>query len=138
MTQPDAVALAALNEARRAEAEQTRFYRALSADAELANDAETAERLNGLLADEQHHFSRITARLMELGEPIPDFVSQIQSPPVLANWKGEALERETAEIQRYRSLLAMELDARTRTLICEILDAEEAHVRALGGKWMRA
>jgi rubrerythrin len=138
MTPPDAAALAALNEARRAEAEQTRFYRTLSADAEVANDAETAERLNGLLADEQHHFSRITARLMELGEPIPDFVSQPASPPALDTWKAEALERETAEIQRYRSLLAMGLDARTDTLIREILAAEEAHARALGGKWMRA
>lgn len=129
---------AAMLAARAAEREQTRFYRALAVRAEEANDAETAERLNGLLADEQHHFSRLTARLLELGERLTDSREPAREAPVLAAWEQAALAREKMEADRYRELLTMQLDAPTRALIEEILEVEQRHARELGGKWMRA
>lgn len=127
----------ALREARVYERHQTLFYRALSGDAEEAGDFETAERLNGLLADEQHHFSRISARFLEWGLPIPD-VKPADGRPALDGWEAVARERENTEIERYEALLDLPLDERTRSMIEGFLEAERSHAQALGGKWMGA
>jgi rubrerythrin len=137
MDRPAAEALAALHAARRAEKEQTLFYRALAARAEDAADVVTAERLNGLLADEQHHFSRLSARLLELGEALAEFSGQV-GPFSLAEWEEAARASERAEVVRYEQLLAQPLDPRTREMIGEFLDAERQHEKVLGGKWMGA
>lgn len=129
--------LAALREARAAEKAQTIFYRALAVEAEDAGEEETAERLNGLLADEQHHLSRITARLLEWGQPIPD-VRAANGAVVLDGWESVARERERAEISRYEALLELALDQRTRAMVGEFLQAERSHAESLGGKWMGA
>jgi len=136
-TVPAETVLAALREARVAEKAQTIFYRALAAEAEEAGDPATAERLNGLLADEQHHLSRLTARLLEWGQPIPD-VRGANGLPDLPRWEAVAREREHAEIERYERLLDLALDERTRRMIGEFLDAERNHAQSLGGKWMGA
>jgi rubrerythrin len=134
---PAAPVLSALREARAAEKSQTTFYRALAVEAEEAGDPDTAERLNGLLADEQHHLSRITARLLEWGQPIPD-VRGTNSVPDLGTWESAARDREKAEIERYETLLELVLDERTRRMIAEFLEAERSHAELLGGKWMGA
>ncbi len=138
MTERASTALiGALNEARLAEKDQTLHYRALAGQAQQAGDGETAERLNGLLADEQHHFSRLTARLVELGAAVPD-APLTEAKPVLAGWEAEARTRELGEIERYRALLSLAADPRTRALLSEILDVERRHERTLSGKWMSA
>lgn len=126
--------------ARAAEKQQALFYRALASSAEDAADTVTAERLNDLHADEQHHFSRISARLMELGEDPSDTGTR---PPKtaaanLANWEIEAREREEAEIERYDELLRLDLDDETRRLLEAILAVERHHAESLGGKWTPA
>jgi rubrerythrin len=129
--------LDALDTARLAERMQTQFYRALAASAEEAGDPGTAERLNGLHADEQHHLSRLTARLLELGrtasgpEPVPAGVE-------LEGWEAIARRRERAEVERYERLLLDDLDPRTREMIEQFLEAERRHEAELGGKWMSA
>lgn len=131
-------ALERLIEARAAEKEQTLFYRALAGDAEAAGDAELAERLNGLLADEQHHLSRLTARLLELGVTLPP-LDEVEAPATaLADWEEAARERERQEVRRYESVPRAQLDERTAEVLEEILEAERHHVTALGGKWMNA
>lgn len=128
----------ALHEARRAEKEQSLFYRALAAAAEHADDAELAERLNGLHADEQHHLSRLTVRLVEDGVPVED-LSALRAPVVsLADWERGARAREHAEIARYESMLALASDERTRAMLAQFLEAERGHADELGGKWMGA
>lgn len=135
---PGPVALAALEAARAAEREQTLYYRALAGLAELADDADTAERINGLLADEQHHYSRLSARMMEAGHVPAEGTGVSHRPQTLDGWEAVARERERSEIVRYESLLRLELDARTQTMVEEILASERRHVRELGGKWMGA
>ena len=56
---------ALLEASRLREKAQTLFYRALAAQAIAAGDDDASERLNDLHADEQHHLSRLTARLLE-------------------------------------------------------------------------
>ena len=127
-----------LHDARAAEKEQALFYRALAAQAEEAGDAAVSERLNGLHAVEQHHLSRLTARLAELGEPLAD-LSHVDAPPAdLATWETVAQGREADEIARYEMLLAQGLDETTHAMIESFLEAERAHERELGGKWMDA
>lgn len=130
--------LAALHEARAAEKEQSVFYRALAAQAEDAGDADLAERLNGLHADEQHHLSRLTARLIELGEPLPDLGAVAAPPTSLRRWEADVRSREALEAERYATLLDRPLDPATRTLIGEIRRVEELHERTLSGKWVSA
>ncbi len=134
----DREAITALERARAAEKEQALFYRALAAQAEAAGDAEAVERLNGLHADEQHHLSRLTARLLELGEPIADLRSRPAPTAALERWESVARGREREEIERCRALLELPLDDATAALVREVLRAEELHERVLGGKWMRA
>ncbi|NLG62732.1 MAG: hypothetical protein GX539_10830 [Candidatus Cloacimonetes bacterium] len=127
-----------LHDARAAEKEQALFYRALAALAEERGDTALSERLNGLHADEQHHLSRLTARLVELNEPLAD-LSHVASPAVeLGEWESVAQVREADEIARYEMLLAQDIDADTRAMIESFLEAERAHERELGGKWMDA
>ena len=127
-----------LHAARAAEKEQALFYRSLTGQAELADDAPLAERLNGLLADEQHHLSRITARLLELGQAVADLADMAAPTIDLAGWEAVARVRELEEVARYEGLMAAPLDEVTRGLIEDILNTERNHERELGGKWMMA
>jgi rubrerythrin len=134
---PSAALLDALQAARAAEREQALYYRRLASHAEDAGDAALSERLNGLHADEQHHLSRLTARLLELGAT----AATLEAPPPAARfpeWEDEARDRERREIRRYEALLALGPDDFTTTILSEILQTERAHERELGGKWMNA
>jgi phosphoheptose isomerase/rubrerythrin len=130
--------IALLHAARLEEKRQALFYRALATAAETANDEALSERLNELHADEQHHLSRLTVRLMEMGEAVAD-VGNEPSPAVqLQGWQDVARLRERAEIERYRTLLRRELDEKTRATIEQFMAAERGHEAELGGKWMGA
>lgn len=131
--------VARLREARRREKAMTLFYRALAAEAELAGRERDSERLNELHADEQHHLSRLTARLLELGEA-PDDLRDLGRPDVdLARWEEDARAREASEVDYYRGWLDEEIeDVATREVVAEILESEVHHHRDLGGKWMPA
>lgn len=128
----------ALQAARAEEKRQALFYRALASLAEDADDAGLAERLNGLHADEQHHLSRLSARLVELGEPLADLSRAAAPSASLTTWETEARRRELDEVGRYDALAARDLDQKTATMIREFLEAERRHASELGGKWMRA
>ena len=127
-----------LHAARAAEKEQALFYRSLTGQAEDQGDAPLAERLNGLLADEQHHLSRLTARLLELGQVVEDLGDMAVPDVDLGGWEPVARERETGEVARYEGLMSVPLDDVTRGLIEDILTTERNHERELGGKWMMA
>lgn len=121
-----------------AEREQARYYRALSVLAGEAGNEEDVEALNGLVADEQHHLSRLKNRMVELGvESHTDFTAfrDFTSYP---EWKEEARRRERAEIARYERLLAMDLDEETKEMLRGILDTELQHEANLGGKYTQA
>jgi rubrerythrin len=134
----DRDALEALHEARAAEKEQAAFYRRLAAEAEALGDDALAERLNGLHADEQHHLSRLTARLLEVGESPRDIVGTGSGAASLEGWETVARERESKEIARYSAMLDLDLDEETAALVREILEVERQHERHLGGKWTGA
>lgn len=128
----------ALQRCREAEKEQALFYRSLAFVAEEGSDAALCERLHGLHADEQHHLSRISARLLELGAA-PVEVRHVRAQPIsLQDWETRARDRERQEIGRYQDLLGAELDDTTADLIREILTTEQHHERELGGKWTPA
>ncbi len=130
--------ITALQQAREAEKEQALYYRALAAAAEEAGDAALGERFNELHADEQHHLSRLTARLLELGAT-PRDLTRRGTPAGLNGWEDAARRREEAEVSRYESLLsAGGVDAQTAALLREILDTERHHAAELGGKWTPA
>lgn len=126
-----------LHEGRRREREQALFYRILAADAEMAGNQAAAERLNELLADEQHHVSRLTARILELGgAPLePEVAPEV---PDLSKWESVAREREEAEVAWYESTLASLEDDVTRRVLEEVLESERHHRSDLAGKWMSA
>jgi rubrerythrin len=128
----------ALEERRSAEKAQAVFYRALAAAAEESADEELAQRLHGLHADEQHHLSRLTARLVELGVTPTELTASKVGTLEPGSWEAEAREREEREIAAYESLLSREMDSRTMELIGEILEVERHHARELGGKWTLA
>jgi rubrerythrin len=130
--------LSLLAEARAAEKEQALFYRSLAKQAEDGGDAVLSERLNELHADEQHHVSRLTARLLELGEPLADLAGMQPLRTPLEGWEAIAAPREAAEVIRYESLAAQSLDAQTLRIVQEILDTERHHAEELGGKWTPA
>lgn len=127
----------ALRRARAAEKAQALFYRALAAEAAAVGDDDAVERLNGLHADEQHHLSRISARLLELGESLDDLPFAAGRTP-LDSWEVDARAREREEIARYAALLELDLDESTAALAQEILQVERTHERELGGKWTLA
>jgi len=130
--------IAILGEARAREKEQALFYRGLAASAAEAGLRVETERLNELHADEQHHLSRLTARLLELGAT-PDDLRRVEAPgSSLEDWEAEARHREGAEVGWYEGQLGADLDGRTRALFEEILESERKHREQLGGKWMSA
>jgi rubrerythrin len=128
-----------LEEARAAEKEQAHFYRTLAAESEDRGDDAMSERYNGLHADEQHHVSRLTARLLELGANLAELAHSDSSSARMDGWEAAASMREDAEVERYERLLAADgLDAQTRALLEEILETERHHAAELGGKWTTA
>ena len=130
--------ITALQRARAAEREHALFYRALAAAAEERGDAALSERFNELHADEQHHLSRLTARLLELGAT-PDDLHPASAPADLDGWRAAAQAREDGEVSRYESLLAAgTADAHTESLLREMLNTERHHAAELGGKWTTA
>ena len=134
--QPDLIH--ALEEARAAEKAQALFYRALAAAAEERGDDALSERLNELHADEQHHVSRLTARLMELGAAPAELAARSE-PAMLEGWEGAARLREEAEVACYQALLVRGVaDDRTAAVLGEILETERHHAEELGGKWTPA
>jgi rubrerythrin len=127
-----------LEESRAREKAQTAYYRALAAHASTGTDAEVTERLNDLHADEQHHLSRLTARLLELGQVPDDLSAPPTSDGELDGWEDEAREREAEEVRWYEAATQLELDEATLVVIGEILVSERHHLRDLRGKWMSA
>lgn len=135
---PDPAMVAALESLRRMEKAQTLWYRALASRAEDDDDAVLSERFNGLHADEQHHLSRITARLLELEVETAELRS-VAAPPLPGDdWAPAVREREQAEVASYEAALEGPLDAETRAVLVEILESERHHLAQLGGKWMPA
>lgn len=126
-----------LRESRAREKAQSLFYRELAARAEVAEDREAAERLNALHADEQHHFSRLTARLLEMGERLED-VARTEPEAPYPEWEAAARAREEREVEWYEGLLEREMDRETRRMLEEIVESERHHRDELGGKWMPA
>lgn len=129
--------VATLRDGRRREREQAFFYRILAGDAEAAGDQAVADRLNGLLADEQHHVSRLTARLLELGERPTDESSSLVVPS-LRDWESVAKVREEDEVRWYEVALRRVEDEDTVAVLREILASERHHREQLAGKWMPA
>lgn len=128
----------ALQDAREAEKAQALFYRALAAAAEERGDEALSERLNELHADEQHHLSRLTARLLELGASPRDLAHLPGAPAGLEGWEEAARAREAEEVRRYEALLESAADAETAALLREIVETERKHAEHLGGKWTPA
>jgi rubrerythrin len=131
-------AIRALSASCVAEKEQALFYRALAALAEDAQMDDLSQRFHDLHADEQHHLSRLTARLFEIGRRPPDLSGSASPVVTLDAWEGPARERELAEVERYTAIAAFDLDPHTRALIEEILGVERMHAEQLGGKWTPA
>jgi rubrerythrin len=127
-----------LEACRAREKAQTLFYRALAAEASAAGDERAVDRLNDLHADEQHHLSRLTARLLELGQ-VPHDLSAVPAPVGrLADWEDGARAREAEEVRWYEAAIGLDLDSATRGVLAAILDSERHHERELAGKWMSA
>lgn len=124
--------------ARRAEKDQALYYRRLAADAEARNEPALAERLHDLHADEQHHLSRLTARLIELGREPGDVAGGRATEALTDDWETTARAREHEEIMRYEALLAASLDDQTHSLVESIVSVERNHAAVLAGKWTLA
>lgn len=141
MTGPDNSAkglIARLEILRRAEKEQALLYRSLAAHAEEI-DPPAAQRFHDLHADEQHHLSRLTARVLELGGRPDDLSGVFVDPGQDGDWQQVVAAREAQEIARYREELEnVGADDTTHALLSEILEVEEHHARDLGGKWTMA
>ena len=131
-------ALDLLEASRVREKGQTLFYRALAAQAVAAGDDDASERLNDLHADEQHHLSRLTARVLELGRSPRDLSTVAAPGGELDGWERLAREREAEEVRWYEAAIALPLDDPTRAVLAEILESERHHAEALRGKWMSA
>lgn len=130
--------VALLEKLRRAEKAQTLWYRALASKAEDDGDDDLSERFNGLHADEQHHLSRLTARLLEFEVEIDDLRAVALPPLPGADWRQAVAERETAEVEEYEAALGGQLDGDTRAVLEEIVESERHHREHLGGKWISA
>jgi rubrerythrin len=130
--------LAALENSRQKEKDQTSFYRVLAVLAELAGDEALSERFNALLADEQHHLSRLTARMFELGGTPEKFEETISPPSTLEGWEAVAKAREDDEVSWYEHLMEKGGDPPSMEVFREILESEKRHARDLAGKWMSA
>jgi rubrerythrin len=130
--------VAAIEAARLAEKEQALLYRGLAARAEEDGRLDLAERFHDLHADEQHHLSRLTARLLEMGARPIDLAHVTVNRVAFDTWESTMRELEMREIDRYRELLAGSPDSETRHLVEEILAVERHHAAELGGKWTMA
>jgi len=130
--------LALLEASRKREKQQTQVYRALAIRAESGGEEALVERFNDLHADEQHHLSKLTARVLELGGSLADIGAESAQVPELRGWEDLVRSREEAEVVWYEEALAEELDSTTRKIFQEILDSERNHARELAGKWMSA
>lgn len=128
----------ALRHCRDAEREQALYYRTLAALAEDGGDDVLSERFNELHADEQHHVSRLTARLLELGAAAPEPPRSDIAWIRLDGWEEIARERELEEVRRYEALLENAMDSTTAALTREIVATERHHADELGGKWTPA
>ena len=117
---------------------QTAYYRVLAAHAAMGTDSEVTERLNELHADEQHHLSRLTARLLELGRTPSDLATPRAADGGLDGWEEEARQREAEEVRWYEAATNLELDEETLAVLAEILVSERHHLSDLRGKWMSA
>jgi rubrerythrin len=126
-----------LRAARTAEKAQTLFYRALSAIAEARHATADIEALNGLLADEQHHLSRLSVRLLELGAEVENVTAETPEYDY-SDWRYDARRREQEEIARYELLLRQPLDEQTAAMLRGILAVEQQHEANLGGKYTEA
>jgi rubrerythrin len=135
---PTEAILTVLEGSRQREKHQTSFYRVLAVLAELAGDEALSERFNALLADEQHHLSRLTARILELGGTPGGFGDSILLPSTLKGWEGLARVREEEEVSWYAQVIEGGVDPQSRVILQEILDSEQRHAQELGGKWMSA
>lgn len=124
-----------LERMRRLEKEQALAYRSLAARAEATGVTDLAERFHDLHADEQHHLSRLTARVLELGGHPADLTGVATAEIPLDNWEISVRERELGEIARYRALIDSGVDSETHELVAAILAVEERHASELGGKW---
>lgn len=127
-----------LQEGRLRERGQALFYRRLTGLAEDAGDTVAAERLNALLADEQHHLSRLTARILELGARPDDRDVPAVPESGLDGWESLAREREEDEVAWYERSVAGCTDEGTARVLDEILASERHHREELAGKWMPA
>jgi rubrerythrin len=129
----------ALHESRALEKEQAQFYRVLSTRAEEAGNTDDIEALNGLLADEQHHLSRLSVRLVELGEDLAPLSDEhMPSDALYDNWRDVARIRERKEIARYQEILKLSLDAETARMITSFIETEKQHEEHLAGKYTDA
>ena len=129
----------ALHEARALEKEQAQFYRVLSSQADDEGNAADIEALNGLLADEQHHLSRLSVRLVELGEDLAPLSDEhMPSDAVYATWRDVARIRERREIARYEKILELPLDPETAAMISGFIEVEKQHEEHLAGKYTDA
>lgn len=135
---PDEGLVAVLESLRRQEKAQTLWYRALASRAEDDGDAALSERFNGLHADEQHHLSRLTARLLEMEVAIDDLRSVTVPALPGDDWQEWVQQREQEEVTAYQEALKGPLDSDTRGVLAEILESELQHLEQLGGKWMPA
>ena len=138
MTDAAADVVALLEASRAREKAQTLFYRALAAHAAAGDDADATERLNDLHADEQHHLSRLTARLLELGHAPADLYGVAAPAAAFAGWEEVARAREADEVRWYEVVEGGALDGTTRATLAEILASERHHLSDLRGKWMPA
>lgn len=127
-----------LEEGRRFEKIRTVTYRALASLAEHSRESEAAERLNALHADEQHHLSRLTARLLELGVEPTDLSEQVAGPVTLDGWEAVERAEETKEVAWYEVQIGRVRDPETVRIFREILASERFHLTNLAGKWMPA
>lgn len=128
----------ALEACREAEKEQALFYRGLATLAEEVGEGELANRFQELHADEQHHLSRLTARLVELGHLPADLSAVRGQAAEVVGWEEVARRREVDETRRYERLLGHPLDPQTRALLESIVEVERRHAEQLGGKWTMA
>lgn len=123
---------------RRAKKAQTVFYRRLAVEAEDGGDEAMAQRLHELHADEQHHLSRLTARLVELGHVPAEFEHPAEVEVGLDGWEPIGRQREIATIEGLEAFLRAELDPTTRALVESIVEVDRHHCERLGGKWTLA
>lgn len=130
-------AMQILEESRLREKRQALFYRSLAAEAESGGRLEESERLDGFLADEQHHLSRLTARVLELGGDPADLRDVPGPRAALEGWEETARAREDQEVGWYERALGGEgPDPETRAVLREILESERHQRDRLGGTWV--